>query len=567
MKNLRVAMAQMNCTVGDFVGNVHRIVAFCERAAKFDADIVMFPELSVCGYPPEDLLLRKSFLDASKKAVDEISSRTAKLPQIVIVGFPEHDGETYNSAAIIYKGKVYDIYRKILLPNYGVFDEKRYFVPGSRIPVYETSSFRFGVNVCEDIWHDYGPTAVQASAGKAEIIININSSPFYAGKYDYRERVVGARASENSVPIAYVNLVGGQDELVFDGQSFAVNASGEIIARAGAFEEELLIVDFNLSNCNDRAGETADTGVSVVKIPFSPIAQKCEILVTIKQRPELIAEVWMALVLGLRDYACKNGFKSVILGLSGGIDSALVATIAADALGAENVHAVFMPTKFTAERSFDDAKKLAQNIGIDFIVIGIEPLFEAYLAHLEPHLGGKEFDITEENIQSRIRGNILMALSNKFGHLVIATGNKSEMSVGYATLYGDMVGGFAVLKDVPKTMVWELARWRNETAKREIIPESIIERPPSAELRENQLDTDSLPPYETLDRILELYIEREMSADEIAEQTGFDVALVRKVARMVDSAEYKRRQAPPGIKVTTRAFGKERRMPITMKRI
>ncbi|MCD6417160.1 NAD+ synthase [bacterium] len=574
MREVRVGLAQIDTIVGDFEGNIDKIVEYAQRAASLGADIVLFPELAICGYPPEDLLLQIGFLNESGAAIDEIARRTARLPTIVIVGFPEHDDDTYNSAAIIYNGRIWDTYRKIFLPNYGVFDERRYFSPGERIPVYDTPLLRFGVNICEDIWQPEGPAAAQSFFGNAKIIFNINASPYTIGKPEYRENMISSRSLDNIVPIAYLNCVGGQDELVFDGQSFATNSRGEIIARASAFEENLLVVDFDVEDVfrrrlhDPRRRERdifQEIPVDVVEIPFVQAHRKKNVAVVLQNRLNRMEEIWQALVCGLSDYIKKNNFKSVILGLSGGIDSALVATIAADAVGAENVHAVFMPTKFTAEQSLSDAEKLAKNLKIDFKIIEIEPLFEKYIEHLKPHFANKKLDITEENIQSRIRGNILMALSNKFGHLVLATGNKSEMSVGYATLYGDMVGGFAVIKDVPKTLVWELARWKNKSAGKEIIPKSIIERPPTAELRENQLDTDSLPPYEILDKILELYISEEMSIEEILLRGDFDEKTVRKVAKMVDSAEYKRRQAPPGIKITTRAFGKERRMPITRK--
>ncbi len=575
MRRIRVGLAQINTIVGDFEGNVSKIVEYSKMGAAEGADIVLFPELAICGYPPEDLLLRVGFLDAAGTAIDEIARQTARLPIITIVGFPERDDDTYNSAAIIYNGRIWDTYRKIFLPNYGVFDEKRYFSQGERIPVYDTPAFRFGVNICEDIWQSEGPTAAQALYGDAEIIFNINASPYSIGKQAHRESMISSRASDNIVPIAYLNSIGGQDELVFDGQSFAADSRGKIVVRASAFREQLLLVDFDTEDVfrkrlhDPRRRERnifQEIPLDVVEVPFVQAHKKDEIEIVLEKHLEPMEEIWQALVTGLSDYARKNGFKSVVLGLSGGIDSTLVATIAADAVGSKNVHSVFMPTKFTAEQSFSDAQKFSKNLGIDFKVIEIEPLFEGYIEHLNPHFAGKKFDITEENIQSRIRGNILMALSNKFGHLVLATGNKSEMSVGYATLYGDMVGGFAVIKDVPKTLVWELARWKNKSAGKEIIPNSIIERPPTAELRENQLDTDSLPPYEILDAILELYIGEEMSAKEILERSNFDEETVKKIVGMVDRAEYKRRQAPPGIKITTRAFGKERRMPITRKR-
>ncbi len=577
MRIVRLALAQINPTVGDFDGNKDKIIDYAHRAAELGADVIAFPELVVCGYPPEDLLFHTGFLDEAGRVVDEVARKTAKLNSIIVLGFPERDDDTYNAAALIYRGRVWDTYRKIFLPNYGVFDEKRYFAPGERITVYETQGFRFAVGICEDIWHPEGPLVAQTYLGNCEFALSINASPYHHGKRELRERMVGTRASDNAVAVAYLNCVGGQDELVFDGQSFVVDAEGEIIARAGAFSEELLIVDVNLEDVfrrrlrdprtRDRRFAQLRIGqhVDVVEIPFIPTLEKPPIEPVLHEPPEPLEEIWLALVCGLRDYVCKNGFKSVILGLSGGIDSALVAAIASDAVGPENVYALFMPTRFTAQQSFVDAQKLAKNLGINLSVVEIEPLFKAYLSHLEPHFRGTQFDITEENIQSRIRGNILMAFSNKFGHLVLATGNKSETSVGYATLYGDMVGGFAVIKDVPKTLVWQLARWRNRKAGRDLIPQSIIDRPPTAELRKDQLDTDTLPPYDVLDQILELYIEQEMPVSEIIDRTGFDEAVVKRVAAMVDKAEYKRRQAPPGIKITARAFDRERRMPITKK--
>ena len=577
MRTIRVALAQINPIVGDFEGNVKKIISAVESAEKLAPDIIAFPELVVCGYPPEDLLLNLDFVQEAGDAVDEIARATAHSNSIIIVGFPEMEDDLYNAAAIIFRGRVWDTYRKIFLPNYGVFDEKRYFAAGNTPKIYDTPAFRFGMSICEDIWHPEGPVSAEALMGNADLVININSSPYDYTKRHLRERMVSTRARDAVIPIAYVNLVGGQDELVFDGSSFVVNQNGEIVARADSFAEDIIFADLALDDVlrrrlhdprrRDLSEHTplASTNVEVVEIPYLPRESRPPIESKIAPPMEKCEEIWNALVLGLRDYVRKNGFRSVILGLSGGIDSSLVAAIAADAVGPENVHAVFMPTRFTRAESYDGAKKLAENLGINLKIIEIEPLFEEYLKNLAPHFEGKPFDITEENIQSRIRGNILMALSNKFGHLVLAAGNKSEMSVGYATLYGDMVGGFAVIKDVPKTLVWELARWKNKSVGREVIPEFVIERPPSAELRENQLDTDTLPPYDILDRILDFYIEQEMSPEEIAERTDIDPEIIRRVARMVDRAEYKRRQAPPGIKITTRAFGKERRMPITRK--
>ena len=577
MRPVRIALAQLDMVLGNFEKNKEKILSAIEEANTRKADIVAFPELAICGYPPEDLLLQLDFTERCRKTLMEITERSSEYPIIILLGYPERKDDTYNSCAVIYQGKLCHSYQKIFLPNYGVFDEKRYFSPGTVIPVYETQDYRFGVGICEDIWQPEGPIIVQAFSGDCELVININASPYHRGKREYREKMVATRASDNCLPIAFLNLAGGQDELVFDGQSFVCSPEGEILARAGAFSEEILYVDLDLDEVmrcrlqdprrrdfKYRRLEACYNNAEVIRIPASLRKKEGSRIESNLATPLVDQnEVWEALVCGVRDYVEKNGFRSVIIGLSGGIDSALVATIATDALGSDRVYTVFLPSRFTSDKSYRSAKKLAQNLGVHFDVIEIERLFRAYLDELEPHFKGKPFDVTEENLQARIRGNILMALSNKFGHLVLSTGNKSEMSVGYATLYGDMVGGFAVLKDVPKTLVWELARWRNREASRELIPKEIIERPPTAELRENQKDTDTLPPYDVLDQILSLYIEKEESVEEVAARTGFDIDLVARVARMVDRAEYKRRQAPPGIKITHRAFGKERRMPIT----
>ncbi|RKZ30678.1 NAD+ synthase, partial [bacterium] len=576
MRTIRVALAQINTSVGDFDANTKKIIHYVNEAEEFQPDIIAFPELAVCGYPPEDLLLQLDFLTDCGRAVDEIARKTAKVNSIIIIGFPEMDDDAYNSAAVVHRGRVLNTYRKIFLPNYGVFDEKRYFASGDRIPVYETPRFRFGLGICEDIWHSEGPVSTQALLGDCELVININSSPYDREKRGIREQMISTRAQDNMVAIAYLNCVGGQDELVFDGYSFVVDAEGEIIARAKPFQEQLLIADINVDDIfrkrlqnprrRDRKKyhilQTGKNPVDIVEIPYISPDSIPSLETTIADTLEPPAEIWTALVIGLSDYIAKNKFKSVVFGLSGGIDSSLVATLAADAIAPKNVYAVFMPTKFTMSQSYEDAKKVAENLGINFQTIEIDKLYEKHIELLNPYFDGKEFDTTEENIQSRIRGNILMALSNKFGHLVLATGNKSEMSVGYATLYGDMVGGFAVLKDVPKTMVWELAKWKNQSAGKILIPNRIIQRAPSAELREKQLDVDTLPPYEILDEILHRYIEEEMSIIEIVEETGYEIDLVREVANMVDRAEFKRRQSPPGIKITAKAFGKERRMPI-----
>lgn len=579
MRILRLALAQLNPMLGDFKGNIEKIVLATREADERGSDLIAFPELAVCGYPPEDLLLQLDFIERAEKAVREVSDKTSRFPIIILLGYPESKGDTYNSCALIYKGVIFDSYQKNFLPNYGVFDEKRYFAPGTRIPVYETSDFRFGVGICEDIWQPEGPIIQQAYLGDCDLVVSINASPYHRRKREFREKMVATRASDNCLAVAFLNLVGGQDELVFDGQSFVCSPEGEVIARGNAFQEEILYVDIDLDDVircrlqdprrRDLKYKRLDTyqnGIEIVKIPIG-LRQKEEA----DDFTNLVSpicdeeEVWKALVCGVRDYVVKNDFDSVVIGLSGGIDSALVAAIASDAIGPEWVHTVYLPSRFSSDESFRDAERLARNLGVHFDVIEIEKLFSSYIAELEPHFAGRPFDVTEENLQARIRGNILMALSNKFGHLVLSTGNKSEMSVGYSTLYGDMVGGFAVLKDVPKTLVWELSKWRNKDAAKEIIPNEIIKRPPTAELRENQKDTDVLPPYEILDDILSLYVEKEESVREIVEKTGYNKELVSRVARMVDRAEYKRRQAPPGIKITHRALGKERRMPITRR--
>lgn len=575
MSSVRIAAGQINTTVGDFDKNTEKIIHYAKSGATLGADIILFPELCVCGYPPEDLMLQRNFLVKAGFAIDEIARRTARLKSIIIVGFPESDDDTYNSAAVIWNGRVWTTVRKMFLPNYGVFDEKRYFAPGRKFTVLETPEFRFGVGICEDIWHPEGPASIQTLLGDAELILTINASPYHRGKREFREKMIGTRASDLTAAIVYLNAVGGQDELVFDGQSFACNTEGEIIFRAPAFEEGIFAFDIDLDEILRKRlhdprrresriqSEKMQTRTEIIEIPLLDRYEKKPISQTISNPPEDIEEVWLALCTGLKDYITKNRFKSVIIGLSGGIDSALVAALAADVIDPSNIYTIFMPTKFTSPESYKYAELVAKNLGVNFITVEIQSLFEEFVNVLNPIWHKTQFGTAEENIQSRIRGTILMALSNKYGHLVLATGNKSEMSVGYATLYGDMVGGFAVLKDVPKTLVWELARWQNKKAGKEIIPQEIIDRAPTAELRENQFDTDSLPPYEILDKILELYIEDEASVDEIVSKTNLNKNLVESVTNMVDKAEYKRRQSAPGIKITPRAFGKERRMPIT----
>ena len=583
MATIRIALAQINPTVGDFAGNTAKIIANIEQARKLGADIVAVPELALTGYPPEDLLLKPQFISANRKALDEVIAASTGI--VAVVGFVDRTTDIHNAAAIICDGELKGVYHKTYLPNYGVFDEYRYFDAGQSAPIFAYGGVLIGVNICEDIWYPGGPTQVQALAG-AQVIINISASPYYAGKGKDRERMLATRAEDNAVALAYVNLVGGQDELVFDGQSLVIDERGQIVAHGKLFEEDLIIADLNAERVfkerlhdprrrQDRI-EIGNGVSSVQQIPLRAQAfetKKAALEASQAEVLPLSAEVYRALVIGTRDYINKNGFKSVVIGLSGGVDSALVACVAVDALGAENVTCVFMPTRFSASESARDAKALAENLGVAYHVVPIEETFNQYLSMLGPIFDGTPMGVAEENIQARIRGNILMAVSNKFGAMVLTTGNKSEVSVGYCTLYGDMCGGYAVIKDVPKMLVYELCNYVNRRDGRkdgkEVIPEYIITRPPSAELREDQQDTDSLPPYEVLDEILDLYVEEDWSIEAIitekASVPGFDDATVRRIARLVDLNEYKRRQAAPGIKITPRAFGRDRRMPITNK--
>jgi len=545
---LRLALCQINATVGDLAGNAARIHEGIEQAKQAGAALVLFPELALTGYPPEDLLLREHFLTDTGTQLAELARTTHGI--VAIVGFPERaEGNVYNSAAVLDGGAVRSVYRKVHLPNYGVFDEQRYFAPGEpRGSVIELHGHRVGVTVCEDLWVA-GPPASSEAAADARLIANISASPYHAGKGLERERLFGQRARETGTYIAFCGMVGGQDELVFDGHSFVLDRSGEPIARAAQFKEDLLICDLDPPASEQR---------EPLRTPIPSVEQ----------------EVYEALLLGLRDYVEKNGFDAVVLGLSGGIDSALVACLAVDALGADRVNVAVMPSPYSSSATQDDARALARALGVRAHEFQIEPTMDAYTQTLSADFDGLAADLTEENLQARIRGNLLMALSNKFGWLVLTTGNKSEMSVGYTTLYGDLAGGFAVIKDVPKTLVYRLARWRNDpaatdaltkvpgTPTRSPIPPLIIERAPSAELREGQVDQDSLPPYELLDRILHGYIELDRSREQLIAE-GLPAAEVERTARLVDLAEYKRRQAPPGIKITERAFGRDRRMPIT----
>lgn len=552
-QDIRIAIAQINCTVGDLEGNAGKIMQYIQRSKSFGVDIVVFPEMSLTGYPPEDLLLKKKFVQDNLSALSKITKAVDDV--VAIVGFVGGKGDNlYNAAAVIYKGKVRGVYQKSLLPNYGVFDEKRYFSSGKAPCAFRFGKAIIGVNICEDIWHIDGPAKIEAKLG-AKLIININASPYHAGKIKERESVVLAQAKLNKAFVVYANLVGGQDELVFDGQSMIASAQGKVIARAEAFKEDLLMVD--------------------LKVPVQAVRNKSKIVkiadeVEMKKKAalpprhgellELVPEVYQALLLGLKDYVTKNGFKKVIIGISGGIDSALVAALAVDALGCENVFGVFMPTRYSSMESEEDSVQLAQNLGIKLMNIPIEQIYKIYLLVLEPHFLGSEKNIAEENLQARIRGNTLMALSNKFGWLVLTTGNKSEMSTGYATLYGDMAGGFAVIKDVPKVLVYKLAKYRNSLG--QVIPERIITKEPTAELKPNQKDSDTLPAYEKLDPILKAYVEEDLDLASIVKM-GFDKETVSRVLAMVDKSEYKRRQSPPGIKITPKAFGRDRRMPIT----
>ncbi len=574
MHHLRIALAQINPTVGDLDGNVARILAGVEAAKAQGAAIVVFPELAIPGYPPEDLLLKPQFIEANLAALQEVAAAAQDI--LVIVGFVDRRDDIYNAAAICCEGRVAGVYHKQYLPNYGVFDENRYFRAGREAMVFrwgegarQRLALTFGVNICEDIWYPDGPTEAQAFAGGASLIVNLSASPYHAGKGGFRERMLATRAADNTAVVAFCNMVGGQDELVFDGQSLVFDAQGELVARGRAFEEDLVVADLDLGEVfgrrlhdpRRRQARDAAAPVSTVPLPGGPKVGSRPPLPSREIRPlERLEEIYRALVLGTRDYARKNGFQTAVVGVSGGIDSSLVATIAADALEPQNVVGIRLPSRYTSDLSNDVAARLAANLGIRLLTIPIEPAFEAYLAMLAEPFAGSEPGVAEENIQARIRGAVWMALSNKFGWLALTAGNKSEMAVGYATLYGDMAGGFAVIKDVPKTLVYELARWRN--AQSPVIPEEALTRPPTAELRPGQRDTDSLPPYEVLDPILKAYVEEDRSAEEIV-ALGFDRETVLRVIRMVDRSEYKRRQSPPGIKITPRAFGRDRRLPIT----
>jgi len=567
---LRIALAQLNTTVGDLSGNRNKIKKGLEKARQSGAHLVAFPELAVTGYPPEDLLLKPDFVESAQGILSELAPFTKGL--VAVIGCLWVEDDLYNGAAVLADGQFIGVYAKHFLPNYGVFDENRYFQAGGKNPIFRFDKAIFGISICEDIWYPNGPPQAQAAQGGAQILINISSSPYYLGKGRDRERMLSTRAADNRAYLAYCNLVGGQDELIFDGQSMIFDPQGEMIARAGQFMEDFLIADLDLKEVlrwrlfdPRRRKQIKGEGQSIqeIKIPKIHVPKKSKPIPPKQVSPlSQEAEVYQALVLGTGDYCRKNGFTKVVIGLSGGIDSSLTAAIAADALGPDQVYGIAMPTRYSSGHSLEDAEKLAKNLGIHFLKIPIEKVFQAYLEILKPHFKKLPEDLTEENLQPRIRGTLLMALSNKFGWLVLATGNKSEIGVGYSTLYGDTAGGFAVLKDVPKTLVYSISLYRNHLYGRKLIPQRVLEKPPSAELRPNQKDSDSLPLYELLDPILTAYVEESCSIEEIVRR-GFDREIVQKVIRMVDRNEYKRRQSPPGIKITTRAFGKDWRLPIT----
>ncbi len=574
MHPIRVGIAQINCTVGDFNGNTGKMLQSIDQAKSLGVDLLTFPELAITGYPPEDLLLRPRFIGQNKEALNTIIEHSSGIA--IVVGFVDGDTDIYNAAAVIYDRRPVGVYHKFHLPNYGVFDENRYFQVGRMCPVFVIYGIGIGITICEDMWYEAGPALVQASAG-ARVLINISASPYHVGKALFRERMLATRASDSVAIVVHNNLVGGQDELVFDGSSLIIDEKGEVVARGKQFEEDFVVADLDVESVlrsqlhgPRRSKETPWVKERLSEAVVIEVPSKYPVMA----RPSLppakadmlgeLAEIYQALVLGTRDYVRKNAFKKVIISLSGGVDSSLVAAIAVDALGADNVIGVSMPSRYSSPGSKSDAEALAKNLGIEFKVIPIEKAFNSYLETLAEPFKDTQPNAAEENIQARIRGNILFALSNKFGWLVLACSNKSEIATGYTTLYGDMAGGFIPLKDVLKTMVLELARYRNRGAGKAVIPPAVLTKAPSAELRPDQKDTDTLPPYEVLDPILKAYVEDDMAVDQITAM-GFDRAVVTGVTRMVDQSEYKRRQAAPGTKITPRDFGRDRRLPITSK--
>jgi NAD+ synthase (glutamine-hydrolysing) len=565
---MRLALAQINSVVGDIDGNAASVTEWLGRARESNADLVLFPELVVTGYPPEDLLLRPGFVRAARRAVDEIARSVHGIT--VLLGAPHLETDLYNACFVLTHGEVRGVYKKWYLPNYGVFDEDRYFAAGRDLQLLRLGDVVIGPTICEDVWQP-GPPATDLALAGAQLVTNISASPFHVGKDREREEMLKVRATDNSCFFALCNAVGGQDELIFDGHSVVLDDEGEVLARAAGFEEELLVVDIDpaaavarrLRDVRRRALARDREPLDVTELELAPArAQDTAVPARVAEQLDDLEQMRLALELGLHDYVTKNGFGDVVIGLSGGIDSALTAALCVEALGPGCVHGVSMPSRYSSEGTRSDAERLGVSLGIDFREIAIEPMVEAFTGALAATFAGRESDLTEENLQARIRGTLLMALSNKFGWLVIATGNKSELSVGYSTLYGDLAGGFALIKDVFKTDVFRLSRYLNERSGRELIPSSIIERAPSAELRADQLDADSLPPYPKLDQVLEAYVELDRSREELG-QDGFDPEVVERALAMIDRAEYKRRQAPPGVKLRPKAFGRDRRTPIT----
>jgi NAD+ synthase (glutamine-hydrolysing) len=558
MAVIRIAQALINPTVGDLNGNIEKMAYWVERAKAVGSDIVTFPELALCGYPPEDLLIKCGFLDDNRLALEELIPVCGGIT--ALVGFPHmEDGKVYNAAALIHDGQLAGIYHKIELPNYGVFDEKRYFQPGTDCMVFEMAGIRFSIAICEDIWIDGSVTETCARNNCAQATLTIHGSPYHAGKMNLRRRIVSRFAAVTGTTVFFNNLVGGQDELVFDGGALVVAPHGQILASAQRFKEDILVTDFQ---ADESLSERPVCNLRGPLFKCEPLGRRDRPQIAATVAPELdkAEEIYKALVLGTGDYVLKNGFQKVVIGLSGGIDSALTAAIAVDALGSDRVVGVTMPSQYTSDETFSDAAVLAKNLNVELITVPVRDIFQSYVTALEGPFSKGTPGVELENIQARIRGNILMALSNRFGWLVLTTGNKSEIAVGYSTLYGDMAGGFNVIQDVPKTVVYELSEYVNREAGRDLIPRSIIARAPSAELRPDQKDEDSLPPYAVLDPILREYVEEDKDPDEIV---NHDPALVWEIVRMVDRNEYKRRQAPPGVKITPKAFGRDRRFPIT----
>ncbi len=566
MRNLRCALAQINSTVGDLEGNADRIIAQIEAAETLGADIVAFPELALTGYPPEDLVLRRGFVEHNLRTLDRVREATRGRHVAAIVGFVDYAHDVFNAAAVLRGGRLRGVYHKQYLPNYGVFDEARYFRPGGGVQLFEIAGAKVGVTICEDIWYSSGPMQDQCLAG-AELIVNINGSPFHAGKSAQREQMLATRAADNAVATAYCNLVGGQDHLIFDGGSAVFGPAGQLLSRAELFQEQLLCVDIDieavrqvrlhdprLRRLPQAEGRVTDVGAAS-EDARPPLKRQ------VAQPRPAVAQVYEALVLGTRDYVHKTGFEKVIIALSGGIDSTITAVLAVEALGAEHVRGVSMPSRYSSEGSVSDARALADNLGIQLDILPIEDSMQAMLGTLAPVFEGLPADVTEENLQARIRGVLMMALSNKLGALVLTTSNKSESATGYTTLYGDMTGGLAVIQDVPKLLVYELSRYANQRAGREVVPITVIEKPPSAELRPDQFDEQSLMPYERLDPILQAFVEEDRSLEDIV-AAGFAEDDVKRVMSLVTGAEYKRRQAAPGLRITPRAFGKDRRFPI-----